>query len=360
MSAHMRRRRSKLCQNLVGSIASVAVFLALAGSVYAQTAKQPGQPVADIAPGADDSKKAWFEDTTEAERQRAREIFLEGNRLIYVPAFAEAAQKYQEAIDIWENPAFYYNLAIAQINLLQPTAAYQSLQKSLRYGPVPLGQDKYDRALEYMKSLEAQLARVRITCKQPGVEVSMDGRMLFVGPGTYEAVVQPGAHQLVASKEGYLTESRQLVGTPGQESQVELRLRLATQVLTARRFAVWKPWAVVAGSAVLLGGAAYLDFKTSSDFDEFDTAFHSRCPAGCVDSQLPAEFTDQLSQARTQQDIALATYAVGGALLATGAVLLYVNRERVIRIDDDNEPSPVSLIPVITTESAGLSAGIRF
>jgi tetratricopeptide (TPR) repeat protein len=345
---------------IAGGAVFMAVFLALAGNARAQQAQQPGQPVPDIAPGADDEKKAWFENTTEAQRKRAREIFLEGNRLIYVPAFAEAAQKYQEAIEIWENPAFYYNLAIAQINLLQPTAAYQSLQKSLRYGPTPLGQDKYERALEYMKSLEAQLARVRITCKQPDVEVSLDGRMLFVGPGTYEAVVQPGAHQLVASKEGYLTESRQLVGTPGQESQVDIRLRLAAQVQTARRFAVWKPWAVVAGSAVLLGGAAYLDFKTSSEFDEFDTAFDSRCPVGCVDAQLPEQFTNQLSQARTQQDIALVTYAVGGALLATGAVLLYLNRERVIRINDDSDSSPLSLTPVITTEGAGLSAGIRF
>jgi hypothetical protein len=117
---------------------------------------------------------------------------------------------------------------------------------------------------------------------------------------------------------------------------------------------------VVAGSAVLLGGAAYLDFKTTSDFDEFDTAFHSRCPQGCLDGQLPEQFTTQLDQARTQQDVALVTYAVGGALLATGAVLLYLNRERVIRIDDDNDSSPVTLTPVITTKGAGLSAELQF
>jgi tetratricopeptide (TPR) repeat protein len=352
MSALVRR---KLLARPTWVVACTVIFLAgAAGRAWAQ------EPPPDSAPGADDKDKPWFEDTTEEQRAGARQIFLEGNRLIYVPSFAEAAQKYQEAIEIWENPAFYYNLAIAQINLLQPTAAYQSLQKALRYGPVPLGQGQYERALEYMKSLEAQLARVHITCNQPGVEVSLDGKVIFVGPGSYEGVEQPGAHRLVASKEGYLTESRQLVGTPGQETRVDIRLRVAARLETVRRWAVWKPWAAVAGSALLLGGAAYLDFKTTSDFEEFDASFHQRCPQGCQDAQLPEQFTSQLSSARTQQDVALVTYAAGGALLVTGAVLLYLNRERVIRIDDESDSSGISLTPVITTDGAGLSAGIRF
>ena len=316
----------------------------------------------------DDDSRPWFHGTTEAQRKRGRDIFLEGNKLIAIPAYARAAAKFREAIEVWENPAFHYNLAIAQINLLQGQKAYQSLKKAIRFGAQPLGEDKHESALEFMRSLESQLSRVKVTCEQDGVIVTLDGKPLFACPGNYIGFMQPGAHQLVARKDGYNTENRELVGSPGEEVQVDLRLYKPDQVLTVRKWAAWKPWAVVAGGAALLAGSAYFDFSSSSGFDDFDGAFLERCPMGCQSDQIPVEFNDQLDSARGQQNIARITYTIGGLAMITGVALLYVNRERVIRIKGerpDAEPAPsiserVSVTPVVTQTQVGISTSIDF
>lgn len=348
-----------IMKSMIARVCAACVGLAVVVCpIDTMAEEEPGDPVGDAELVGDDSWP-WFQGTTEEERQRAREVFLEGNQLIAIPAYARAAEKYQEAIEIWDNPAFHYNLAIAQINLLQPTEAYGSLKQAVRHGPEPLGDDKHQQALEYMASLEAQLARVRITCDQPQVLVLLDGKPLFVGPGNYVGFVQPGGHQLVARKEGYNTDSRELVASPGEELAIDLRLTKPDQVLTVRKWAAWKPWAVVAGGVVLLGGAAYFDVQSSRGFDDFDADFSMRCPTGCPDSQVP-DVVPRLEEAELQQKISLTTYAIGGAVLATGAILLYINRERIVRLAGDSDAKSISLIPTVSHQAALVDVHLRF
>ena len=313
---------------------------------------------------ATDKERPWFEGVPERERKRARDIFLEGNKLIAIPAFARAAEKYQEALAIWDNPAFHYNLAIAQINLLQQQQAYDSLKRAIRYGPAPLGDEMHANAEAFMRKLESQLSRVKVECDQKDVIVTLDGKALFVCPGKYQGFMQPGAHQLVARKEGYDTDSRQVVGSPGEEVDIKLKLYRPDRVFTERHFAAWKPWAVVLSGAVLLGVSGYFDYSSSQGFNEFDTAFTERCPVGCPQNQIPPDFITQLDSSRTQQNIARATYAVGGLAFAAGAALLYYNRERVVRIKGDKETAKeapsVTVMPVVGPRDIGVATTVRF
>lgn len=346
---------SRACAGAGAIVVALLCLLGGRGSAWAQQA-------ADVEEESTVAGKPWYQGTTLEQRKKARELLLEGNKHIDELSFGDAVKKYQAAIEIWDNPVFHYNLAIAQINLMQPTAAYESLQKALQYGAAPFDEDRYKRALEYKKSLESQLARVHITCSQPGAEVSLDGRVIFVGPGTYQGVVQPGAHQLVASKQGYLTESRQLVGTPGEETRVEIRMRTPERVLTVRRWAAWKPWVVVAGGSLALLGAGVMDRQSSRGFDEYDDEFVALCgDAGCRQNEIPSELQSRLSGARTQQWIARVSYGVAGASLAVGAVLLYVNREKIVKVTEgSDDAAQVSLMPVFSRDSLGLQAGFRF
>ena len=50
--------------------------------------------------------------TSPEERKRARAIFREGVVLHLDTLFARAAEKYQQALDIWPHPGFSYNLAL--------------------------------------------------------------------------------------------------------------------------------------------------------------------------------------------------------------------------------------------------------
>ena len=62
-------------------------------------AHQPGRP--------------WVEGVPQETRIAANRIFLEANSLMREGLFARAAEKYREALALWDHPGFHYNLAIA-------------------------------------------------------------------------------------------------------------------------------------------------------------------------------------------------------------------------------------------------------
>lgn len=328
-------------------------------------AQEPVEALGDPA-GAPLGDRAWFQNTSLEQRQEARALFLEGNRLMRVPAFLEAARAYRKAIAVWDHPAIYFNLAIAQINLAKPTDAYASLQEGTRHGAGPLGNERHERALAYMETLRKRLSRVRVVCEQRDVQVSLDGKVLFTGPGSRETIAQAGAHQLVASKEGYLTESRFVVSPAGERTEVTLRLRKPGEMVPVRRWPVWKPWAVIGGGAVAMLGAGLLDWRSSEGFADYDEQFFQLCrEGGCVKQMLPADLRSQLSGARAQQWVARVGYGMAGGALVAGAVLLYVNRERYAKAPVEDEGAaraslgPV-VAPMLTGQIVGLQAGLKF
>ena len=302
-------------------------------------------------------ERPWFADTTPAQRQRAREVFLEGNKLINVPNFRAAADKYQEAIAIWKNPAFYYNLAIAQVNLLRPVEAYESIQKALRFGEGPLGADKHRRALEVKKTLESELAWLDVVCDEPGAQVTLDGNALFVAPDRQRVVVRPGTHQLVATLAGRVPETRPITVASGEVAEIQVQLRLEKQVVHRRRWPIWFPAAVTAGSALFFGGAAYLDRSSTQRFLEFDASFDEACAAtqGCRDG----EFEATLNSAERRQNGARALYAVGSTVVVAGVVLFYLNREIAYEVGGESADR-ISIGPFVSRDGAGMSAVFRF
>jgi hypothetical protein len=301
----------------------------------------------------------WEVGTTSEQRQRARELMAEGNRLIRMPLFAQAATKYREALTHWNHPVLHYNLAVAQLNLAQIIDAYRSFEKALGHGPEPLGQDKYDQAREYLAVLEKRLARIEVVCEVAGAEVLLDGEPLFTGPGTREELVSPGRHQLVASKAEHVPDTRQLAVSAGERARHVLMPRSMDELARReRRWATWKPWAAVAAGAGLIAGAAYLDWSSSQGFDRFDQGFQANAECllrGCQRHEI-SSLAEQRKTAERQQLAAIGLYAAGGAALALGATLVYFNRERLVHRGDEH----ISIHPTLAPDSAGVSVRFSF
>jgi len=163
--------------------------------------------------------RPWAEGVPQDQQDQALGLFKEGNQLFEGSQHAAALAKYREALKLWEHPAIRYNTAVALINLDQPLAAFEDLERALRYGDAPLGADTYQQALTYRKLLLGQLAELDVSCVEAGAEITLDGQLLFVGPGEAMRRLLPGSHQLVARKPGFLTETRSLVLLPGKPSQ---------------------------------------------------------------------------------------------------------------------------------------------
>jgi hypothetical protein len=302
--------------------------------------------------------RPWSLVVSPEERKAARALFLEGNRLFRVPLFARAVAQYKAAIARWKHPAFYFNLALAQINLDDNVAARDSLARAMAYGAEPLGDDRFQEAQKQLRDLEGTLGKIRISCQTKGAEVTLDGDTLFIGPGSYDSWIEAGDHEVTAKKSGYLAEARKITVPKGKKQEVDLRLITLNEASDKnRRWATWRPWAVVAGGAAIVASGGILHSRSSSNFEAYDDDF-IRLPCvttegstGCAKDDLPPSMGERLDRARLQQKLAIGGYAVGGAILATGAVLLYMNRPRTI--EEAPNTSQISIAPDVSPSSLG-------
>jgi tetratricopeptide (TPR) repeat protein len=341
-------RRRGLHVKLAHLLTCCAVF---AGLTAAPT-RLHAQP-ADAPNIAGNENMPWNKRVPENTRAAAREAFMEGNRLFKIPLFSRAVEKYSEALDKWKHPAFYFNLAIAQINLGQWLEARENLERAMKYGPDPLQEDRFEEARKQLVEVERHLGRIRVSCPTPGAEVTLDAVTLFAGPDHREVWVTARAHEITAKKPEYGTQARRVTVAPGAQEAVDLSLR---KLVEDRPWATWKPWAVVGAGVGIAGAAGVVHGLSAHDFSTFDAGFATLSCAqlGCTQQQIDPHLSSQLSRARLEQKIAVGGYVAGGAMIAAGAVLLYLNRPHLMEREDSNPSRGVAVVPVVSSELLGV------
>ena len=283
---------------------------------------------------ADD--KPWAKDVPQEKQDKAFALYEEANKLFADGEYKRALDKYEAAIGQWDHPSIRYNLAVCLINLDRPVDAYQNLTQALRYGEAPLGQDLYNEGLNYQKLLSKQVAEVEVATKDPDARVSLDGKPLTLVGGHAQAMVAVNeSHEVIASKPGYQTMRRPLDKLPaGQKTTIEIKL----QQLESGR---WKPWAVIAGGAVVAGAGAYVYGLARSNISDYEKAVETKCPCAS-DADLGSD-ADLPDRARTKEIAAYSMFALGGVTIATGVVLVVRGRGHT------------SVAPAVTKDSAGIS-----
>ena len=335
--------------NLLTCCAVIAGLSAAPARLHAQPADAPNI--------AGDENMPWNKGVPQDVRAAARDAFLEGNRLFKIPLFSRAVEKYAEALDKWKHPAFYFNLAIAQINLGQWLEARESLELAMKYGPDPLRADRFEEARKQLVEVQRHLARIRVSCPTPGAEVTLDAATLFIGPGQREVWVTARAHEVTAKKAEYGTQARRVAVGPGAQETVELSLR---KLVEDRPWATWKPWAVVGGGIAVAAAAGVVHGLSAHDFSSFDAGFAKLpCAAmGCRQDQIDSQLNSRLNRARLEQRIAVGGYLAGGALIAAGAVLVYMNRPHLMEREDANSGG-VAVVPVVSSDMLGVAVTVR-
>lgn len=344
----------------------IAAFLSAAATAHAQPDPEApvpendeAEPQADEAPPPEEAPAApterpWAAGVGPEDQRVALELFSEGNAFLRDSLFVKAVEKYREAIGHWNHPAIHYNLALALLNLDQPIEVYESLKKATAYGAAPLDVDKLKHAQSYMRLVQQQLAEVEISTRAEGARVLLDGKELFVGPGSWTGLVRVGDHTLIAQKAGYITTTETRTFKPNEQVSIELEVFTAQDLTRYRRkWDTWKPWTVVGSGAAIFVVGGLLHASARSGFQSYDDGIEA-C-GGCVPSP---ELADEKSGAETKQTLALVSYAAGSAALVTGLVLVYVNRPQGYRIDEQQRGLAVA--PLVTPEVTGVTAAFRF
>ena len=289
---------------------------------------QPADPPPPDAPApAPAESKPWAIGVTAEEQAIALGLFEQGNAEFVELHYAQALAKYREALTHWDHPAIRFNIAVCLINLEQLLEANENLDKALRFGAPALGVDVHQQALTLQKLLQSQLAHLKLSCKEPGAIVSLDGKQRFIAPGSVELDLLPGDHIVVATKPGFLNASEKVDLRAGKQASVDVRLiAFKSATITTRRWTPWKPWAVVAGG-LLVTGVGVLTFGLAvSNLDDYDEIVKRECPAGCTAvMSRELELQGYLDRSRTEEGSAYALFGIGGTIAVAGAIAVVLN-----------------------------------
>lgn len=313
----------------------------------------------------DNAGSPWSQGVSSEDRHAARALLREGARLYLVPLYAKAAEQYAAALRKWKHPAIYYNLALTQRNLGKEVDARENFEHALKYGEGPLGAKRFRDAQKQLAEVNRLLGRLRVICRTPGAEVALNGVTLFIGPGSYEGWIRAKSHELTAKKAGYLPEARRVTVSPQRLQDVELKLVTLSQATDAgRRWATWKPWAVVTAGAAFATAGGLLHRRSFSNFNIYDDGFQDLSCAspmgeppqvsGCTEEQSQ-HLDHTLSLANRYQFVAVGSYVIGGSLIAAGVVLLYMNRPRLTEQGGaDSSAKNVAILPAVSEASLGV------
>ncbi len=303
--------------------------------------------------------RPWARNVTKNDQEAAYALFQAGNTLLKESIFLKAVENYRKALAHWNHPAIHYNLSLALMNLDQPIEVHEHLVEAMRYGPEPLELEKFEYARNYKTLMEKQLAQVEISCDSPGAIVTMDGKTLFVAPGRHEALVRPGAHSILATREGYLPADMSRTILPGETTKLDLKLYTEEDLIHyKRRWSAATPWLVVGAGVAVAAGGGLLHLQARDNLVAFDRGIDER--GGIQLAQVP-DLQSTLNRGNAFQTVAIGGYALGGAALITGAVLVYLNQPQPYRVDpNQKQAEAVTIAPLLGDGTHGAQALFRF
>lgn len=290
--------------------------------------------------------KPWAAGVSKDQQNQALALYTEGNGYFEQDLYADALKRFEAAIEVWDHPAIRYNAALSSMHLDRIEQAFEHLERALRFGAAPFSPDIYKEAVRHEKLLGNQLGEVDVRTSQP-LAVTLDGKPLLDGPGSITRLVRVGSHQLVATRAGYLTDTRTVDVQPRAKAEVTLELeRPAVARRLVRRWKPWKPYAVLIGGVVVsaIGGVMYLE--TRGRFAAFDdyAKLHDLNHRGVM---LPDWIQQREDNAKGWRAGTLSVLAVGGVVIATGIGLVVMNQPRA------SAPT-TTITPQLGSDRAGL------
>lgn len=310
----------------------------------------PGPARGDTPPGA------WHRGVSDERKQRARALFTEGGELLEQLMLREALARYEAALSYWEHPQIRLYLARVQQKLGRPLDAYENLRLAGQWGPGALTpQDEEDARRMTRALLETELAAIVVGCDEPGVEVALDGKPWFVGPGVERRLIRPGEHVVRADGRGYVPVLERVTVVAGTQASLALALRADVRPST-RRWSAWTPWAVVASGIAAGVVGIGLRSEASIHFERVERDFHERCGGA---ERCPASRSSLHDRARWEDRLALGAFAAGGALAASGLVMAWLNRPRSYH-GPPADGAELEILPMTLDGAAGISARFSF
>jgi tetratricopeptide (TPR) repeat protein len=292
------------------------------GRVIAVMAALASSASADTAP--------WSQGVSDEQKASAKELLDAGNALLLEKKYVEALDKYAAAVAVWDHPAIRFNMVRCQIQLGRNLEAYENLERALKYGSAPLEATVYEEALAYQKLLATQIGDIKVSCAQDGVSLTLDGQPLATCPAQETRRVLAGPHQIVGTKQGLLPKTLELVVVGGKDQGVDIKLDpLAKGAKIVHRWPGYLPWTVF-GSGFAVGAVGGLVLVIArNNFRSYDEQVDAHCTDRCT-AEDRAPFEHYREAGDRYNTIGGVLVGVGATAVATGAVMVFLNRGRTV------------------------------
>lgn len=283
---------------------------------------------------ADD--QPWAVGVTDDAKARAQTALDAGNGLFLEKKYSAALTQYEQAVAAWDHPAIRFNMVRCLIQLDRLVEAFDSLKQALAYGEAPFEEGLYQEAVNYEKLLAKQTGDIKISCKQDGVQLTLDGQALATCPPSQNQRVKPGSHQILGRKEGYVPQTVEIIVVGGESEEVTLELQTVEKAARiVHRWPTWVPWVVFGGGFAVAGVGLALELGAISTMNDYDEDVATNCSVNaCPNETFPQSRFDELEKRRQSAElrskIGVSIMTVGGAAIVTGAVMLYLNRGRTV------------------------------
>lgn len=135
-----------------------------------------------------------------------------------------ALSLYQAAYEAYPDPQIYYPIAQAEQRLGRHVDALLHYQQLLEEGK-DLGSQLRDQVQRHIIEVKRQLGAVVVETEVEGASVSIDGKPMARTPMSQPVFVEPGAHTLAVSRDGYTPIEEKIDLKPGKQLRKRVELK---------------------------------------------------------------------------------------------------------------------------------------
>ncbi len=202
--------------------------------------------------------------------ERARELFTEGIGLAEESNFSEAALRFREAYALVPSPNIAYNLAVALVELGEITEASALVETVLTDEEADEGIRQLATGLRERIAGRAAHLRISLSGPRGDAEVHLDDRTLGEEALGTSIEVDPGAHVVLAERQGTILERQEVTAEAGQN--VDVTLDPSTwpgnepppPPPSESIFGKWWFWAIVGGAVLVVGAGVAIGIAAAS------------------------------------------------------------------------------------------------
>jgi tetratricopeptide (TPR) repeat protein len=156
--------------------------------------------------------------------QDAKALFEKGVAAFSAGKYKDALAYFHQSYGINPKPKVLFNIAMCYRALAQFKESVETFKQYLGQGGKTLPKKKIKEVNELIMEMESSLAQVTVIVNENGATILVDAQEAGIAPLQDILVVNPGTHDIEATKEGFFTAKQTIEIAGGKNEVVSLTL----------------------------------------------------------------------------------------------------------------------------------------